>query len=269
MIKERFANLEIIYDEKYIEEKDMVINNYEPILCLINDLWGFKLENEVRIYIVKSELKFFFHSYPLINKILLFSILFPIWYSRERNTWKTWAGINNNKSKIPSMYLKPIEAYKNNNTVIGKSIYRKNSDDKEKFKNIFCQLLVKLSYKSSLPVWIDAGISMVTNYYYNKQKVRNDSIELFNKDIKYKEIVITDYHINNIDAIVYNYVKGYWTVRYLEENHPGFLKEIFRKSESEKIVKQIAKKMDLNIDNSVSFWEELDNLLYKYFKNSL
>src|SRR5690554_2708181 len=125
MIKERFANLEIIYDEKYLEEKDLVINNYEPILCLINDLWGFKLENEVRIYIVKSELKYFFHSYPLVNKILLFSMLFPIWYPKERNHWKTWTGTNNVKSKIPSMYLKPIELYKTINPIIGNSIYRK------------------------------------------------------------------------------------------------------------------------------------------------
>ena|SRR5690554_2530225 len=111
---------------------------------------------------------------------------------------------------------------------------------------------------------------MVTNYYYvGKQMVKNQTIEIFNKDIKYEEISLTDININNKDAIVYNYVKGYWTVRYLEENYPGFLKEIFRKFESEKIVKQIAKKLDLNIDNRVSFWEELDNLLYDYFKNSL
>lgn len=66
--------------------------------------------------------------------------------------------------------------------------------------------------------------------------------------------------------LAYNYVKGYWTVRYLEENYPGFLKETFKEYKGEEIVEQIRLKLGLNHE---SFWEKLDELLYESYKHLL
>ena len=67
-------------------------------------------------------------------------------------------------------------------------------------------------------------------------------------------------------CIAYNSAKGYWTVRYLEENYPGFLKKIFKKYKGEEIVERIRLKLGLSEED---FWEQLDELLYENYKHLL
>jgi len=51
------------------------------------------------------------------------------------------------------------------------------------------------------------------------------------------------------EAIAYHGMRGYWLVRYLEENHPGFLKRMFSLHRDPKMIEQ-EMMVELGISNS-------------------
>ena len=115
------------------------------------------------------------------------------------------------------------------------------------------------SDESKLPRWLGSGISSFTSeIFFSRNVVSKDTIEFLCLQNKNKDL-------NNYNT-VYPHVLGYWTVRYLEENYPGFLKKIFKRYKGEEIVDQIRLQLGLSQEN---FWDQLDELLYENYKHLL
>lgn len=267
MKKKQLEQLKIIYENKYSVEKNIIENNYHNIFDLIFILWDFKSPTNIEIYITKSDFKFALMTHSILQKLFLITLLLPYWILIERKKRKKWRAVSHFQKKYPIILLKPIEIYGRLDNSIGKLIYidGKMYKKKDRFLITLCDQLVNACIPSKIPLWINEGVSSLTvENLIKKQIYKNASIQLLKND--YKIINVHEFSKVSDNCIAYNYAKGYWTVRYLEENYPGFLKETFKEYRGEEIVDQIRLKLGLNHEK---FWEQLDELLYENYKHLL
>lgn len=268
MKKEKIKELNIFFQNEYTLEKNIIENNYDDILNLIFELWEFNRPAKIDIYIMKSDFKFAIMTHSIVQKLLLITFYLPFWILFERETRKKWQAVSHFQRKYPIILLKPIEAYDRLDKSIGKHIYidGKIYKKKDQFLITLCDQLVNICIPPKVPIWINEGISTFTvENFIKKPKYKNESILLLKNDCK---MIKNVHELSKVSdtCIAYNYAKGYWTVRYLEENYPGFLKETFMKYEGEEIVERIRLKLGLSEED---FWEQLDELLYENYKHLL
>jgi hypothetical protein len=267
MIKDDLKDIFIIYNKNYCREAEIVKKEYKNIFSLIEKLWGLKKSSKYGVYILDSFMKYIFSYFPVKERLMLLLTL-PFWYFKIRRKWKKWMGVSNTNHVVKKILVKPIISYSKLDYGFSELLFYNENDPEIKFKSVLCQeLLYLFSSYLNIPSWLNYGISLVTiNKYIGKKIIRTDTINIL------REYHIKEKNINNIrdiddKKIAYNYAKGYWTVRYLEKNYPGFLKESFKKKDLD-IEKEIAEKIGISTDKE-SFWSELDEFLYNYFKDKL
>lgn len=258
MIKEKINGAEIIFEEKYLDEKKIVKENYIKLSKIINDLWGFNKPENIKIFITDSDIKYSFYAYSFFQNFIIL-ILFPFWYIKTRNSFKT-IGVIDINAKYPSILIKSMKFMGSIESNVSGTIYKEFNNIELKYKYGYLSLLIRIrSDESKLPRWLGSGISSFTSeIFFSRNVVSKDTIEFLCLQNKNKDL-------NNYNT-VYPHVLGYWTVRYLEENYPGFLKETFMKYEGEEIVERIRLKLGLSEED---FWEQLDELLYENYKHLL
>ena len=152
---------------------------------------------------------------------------------------------------------------KNVNPELGKMIFKKGTNLKHFFVMSFGRLVSTLLAKFiEIPKWVRLGISSVSiDKFFGYQTVKKKTIAmLINENKPYN---VNSINVESNNEFAYYYSKGYWTVRYLEEEYPGFLKEVINNYEGEQIENQIIKKLNLDKEK---YWEQLDELLYKSYK---
>ncbi len=249
--REKINGVEIIFEKKYKEEEEIVKNNYKHISDLINNLWGLNKPENINIFITNSYIKYSIYAYSLIQKIILLIIL-PYWLIQIKRTSKDIGAIGFN-AKVPSILIKSLPVLELFESNIGKLIYKKIKNNHERYKHGYIGLLIGIRiYELKCPKWLGSGIGSITSEkYLSKDIVKKETINMLNNNQEEKDL-------NNLDT-PYPHVIGYWTVRYLEENYPGFLKETFKEYKGEEIVKAIGKKLGLNTYDK-------DELLYNHYK---
>lgn len=256
--REKINGVEIIFEKKYQEEKIIIKENYNRLSNLLNDLWGLNKPENINIFITNSYIKYSIYAYSLIQKIILLIIL-PYWLIQIKRTSKDIGAIGFN-AKVPSILIKSLPVLELIESNIGKLIYKKIKNNHERYKHGYIGLLIGIRiYELKCPKWLGSGIgSMTSEKFLSRDIVKKETINMLAPGYRDKDL-------NNLDN-AYPHVIGYWTVRYLEENYPGFLKETFKKHKGEEIVGQISKKLGLNTDDKEELWTQLDELLYDHYR---
>ena len=105
---------------------------------------------------------------------------------------------------------------------------------------------------------------LTVDKYFDKPTVRNESLELLQQSFhKASPGGSEQLDIEDQDATVYQYVRGYWLTRFLEETQPGLLKDLLsqgfdQKGLEGKIVVACRK-------SPAAFWDEIDGLILSHF----
>ncbi|WP_432663723.1 hypothetical protein R9X47_24450 [Wukongibacter baidiensis] len=261
MEKKKLDNLSLTYDFKYRDSAEIVNDIYKNVEDLIYETWGLNVPSKYKIFVVDSYTYFVFAAAPWYLKIA-FGLVFPLWYFSARKVWKFAGGITLLKVKYSPIVIKPMELLTKADTSIGDKIFIRDKDLRKKLQHIICHEIVHVfSSKLKLPMWLNEGIAMVTvDKLLGEQTVRNDTTQMFS-DNQYKKLTYKKLSKADKNTIAYNYVYGYWAVMYLEKEHPGFLKELFKKGKVD-FEKEIAKK--LGIDKK-KLWNEFRDLMLNYF----
>ena len=269
MREEKLSNeLTIIYDEKkYSKEVELIKKKYISIIKDISNLWGLNQDTKVKIYISKSTLKIIFLTLPLYKKIIL-GLVFPFWYINIRMRLLSWGSMTNTNKDGANILIKPIEVYDTITYGVGKNIFIKNKDKEMAFNKTFFNCMVVIYISSlKLSIWLEQGIAIYTvGNCIGERIVKEETINMLNEN-NYKKIYGNIIDVDD-KTVEYNYVKGYWTIKYLEENYPGFLKETFKKNKVNH-ESEIMNKIGLNTKSEEEFWIKLDDKLYDYFKNKI
>src|SRR5690554_6457560 len=87
MVRERLKNIEIVYNRRYLKEKNIIKKNIEKINIILYELWRLGSCEEIKLYILNSNIKFLICIYPFLQKLIFF-LLFPIVYFKNRDVFK-------------------------------------------------------------------------------------------------------------------------------------------------------------------------------------
>jgi len=175
-----------------------------------------------------------------------------------------------NKKDEYFVLFKPINPKKKTQSPIGEKVFHNYDSSLFIFKINTCHLIANaLIAPLMLPYWLENGlIIFCSDKILDNKSVKNESLT-FLKNEDYGEMSQYSFLNTNRGEFVYNYVKGYWTVRYLEEEYPGFLKETFKTYKGEDVVRMIVEKLGLDTTDDEKMWIQLDELLYNHYKHLL
>jgi len=140
-------------------------------------------------------------------------------------------------------------------------------DMKVNVQHVTCHELVHAcSAHLRLPMWLNEGIATVTvDRFLGRQTIREETLELMRGFLpKAAPPTYRELSRMGMEAIAHHGMRGYWLVRYLEEQHPGFLRRMFSLRRDPKAIEQ-EMIIELRMEPG-RFWSEIDGVVVNHFE---
>ncbi len=268
MSTKKIGNIRILFDGKETRTADLIAECCEATFKLAAGQWGLSPPNDCRIYVMTSWLGFLFNSAPPKWKLSLLPT-WPLWMPRIRRTWPYSAAWTQRYGKRIAIGIKPPRLLERSDKRIGSLLYIEESDFDRKIKNVTChELIHACSAHLVLPMWLNEGIALYgAEEYAGTPMIRPETLTLIREYTpKAEPPSYSRLSRMRIDRIAYHDSRGYWIVRYLEENHPGLVKSLLTHHRYESEIEDIIS-AQLGIEQS-DFWQKIDDILTGYFLNS-
>ncbi len=266
MNRRKIGTLTINFETAHQETADLISETCTEALALIQGKWGWDVPPNCQIYVMTSWAGFFFHSAPWAWKVLL-ALFIPLWAPRARRSWPISAAWTQRYGKHLAIGVKPPNLLEKPDPSLSRPIFVEETDNKTILRHVTCHELVHAcSSHLRLPVWLNEGIAAVTvDQFIGKPTILDETLNLVEIILpkapppSYREFVQTRGEIFG-----YHTVRGYWIVKMLEEEHPGFLRAMLPKnSEPNEIEKEIAALLQINPDQ---FWQRIDGTVVTHHK---
>lgn len=262
----KYNNLELYYSKNHLAEVNLIKKYHDEVEEKISSLWKLEKPKNVKIYFINSSIEYIRYSfgyYSFLGK--LFLIILPCIFLNFIRIWKEAAGVFVNINSNYFIFLKKYDENRSSN--IGKYIFhRKYINIEEYLKSIYSHELTHVfSEKLKLPQWLNEGLALYSSEIVLDNKIINGkSLELM--DEEKTKVNISNLNLKSEITRAYKYIKGYWTIKYLNEIYPGFLEKTFKEYKGKEVVNQIAKKLGIDRKRK-KFNKELDGKVYEYFRN--
>ncbi|MFC2070277.1 hypothetical protein ACFLTB_03800 [Chloroflexota bacterium] len=261
------GNIKLVYSGKETETADLIADTCEKAIQLAEENWGLRPPEDCRIYVMTSWFGFVFQSAPWRWRLLLAPTI-PLWYARIHRTWKYSAAWTQNYSGRIAIGVKPARLLEQSDRSIGVRMFVEEKDSNLNVQHVTCHELVHAcSAHLRLPMWLNEGIATVTtDRFLGRPTIKEDTLK-FMKDYLPKAAPPTYRKLSRMsgEAIAYHGSRGYWLVRYLEKERPGFLKGMLAiRKDSNTIERNIAEELGIAPE---SFWNEIDDIVADYFMN--
>jgi hypothetical protein len=238
-------------------------------LHLIHEDWGLDKPQDCRIYIMSSWFDFVFRSAPWLWKILL-AITFPLWFFRARRTWPYAGAWTQRFGKRVVIGIKPPRVLELSDKSFGLQMYVPETDPGIKIQQFTChELTHACAAHLKLPAWLNEGIAMLTvDRYRGKATIRTDTLDSLRRPPplerppNYAQLTRM-----KADVVLYYTLLGYWLVRYLEEEYPGFLKSLFSsKLDSGSLEREVTRKLKIDLPDN---WSKISDLITGFYGKHL
>ena len=213
-----------------------------------------------------SWLHFMLHSAPWPWRVLIGASL-PLWVFRVRGLWRYAGGWTQRYGKRHAVGIKPPRLLQRSDRSIGASIFIQEDDLDQKVQFVTChELTHAFTSRLKLPSWLNEGLAMVTvDRFFETPTVRQETIETLERSSPTegpREQRKLD--LNDKDAIVYLYVRGYWITRYFEETQPGLLNSLLRQRLGHAALEtKVAATMGMTREE---FWSSIDRAVASFFQ---
>lgn len=255
----------LYFDASEQAAADLFAEACKRSIPLIQEQWGFPLPRECRVYVMTSRLHFIFHSAPWSAKIA-YAISLPVWYFRTYRQWQYIGGWTLRYRQRPSVGVKPPALFELADKSIGQRVYVREPDIHKRVQATLCHELVHaFSAHLQLPLWLNEGIAMLTtDRFAGSPTVRIDTLDTLAKyPHKSKSANYVNLASMDADRIVYNYVRGYWLTRYLEEAHPGTVRSLLA-------IRRSARNIEEWVSDTLKLprkklWVEIDPLIAAHY----
>lgn len=248
------------------ETADLISGACGKALQLAQEKWGLEPPEDCRIYVMTSWLGFVFQSAPWPWRVLLGATM-PFWCFRARTTWPYSAAWTQRYGKRVAIGVKPPHLLEQSDRGIGVRMFVEEKDMKVNVQHITCHELVHAcSAHLRLPTWLNEGIATLTvDDFLGRPTIRQETLE-FVRNFSPKAAPPTYRELSRKDgeAIAYHGMRGYWLVRYLEEEHPGFLRRMLSLPRRSKTIgREMARELEMEPD---SLWNEIDDVVVSHFE---
>jgi hypothetical protein len=260
------GNITLVFDPSEQETADLIASACERAIQLADEMWGLGSPLDCRIYVMTSWLGFVFQSAPWHWRLLLGATI-PLWSFRARRTWPYSAAWTQRYGKRVAIGVKPPRLLEQSDRSIGVRMFVEEKDMALNVQHVTCHELVHAcSAHLRLPPWLNEGIATVTtDRYQGRPTIRRETLDLV-RDYAPKGPSLSYRALSRMqgEAIAYYGVRGYWLVRYLEEQRPGFLKRAFSlRQDPATIERETARELGMQPE---SFWREVDGVLVNHFR---
>jgi len=260
------GGITVVFDSNEQDTAELISDATAKALRLIQESWGLKSPADCRIYVMTSWWGFIFQSAPWPWRILL-ALALPFWCFRARRTWPYSAAWTQRYGRRVAIGIKPPRLLESSDKSIGVHMYVEEKDTNTKVRHVTChELTHACSAHLKLPAWLNEGIAQVTvECFLEKSTIRTDTLELV-RSFTPKGRPPTYRELSRMGGqmLAYHAVRGYWLVRFLEDQCPGLLKrKLISYRESRKIEDALAVEMELEPD---SLWSQIDDRLVAHFQ---
>jgi hypothetical protein len=259
-------NVTLVFDPGEQDTADLIGGACAKAIRLAQESWGLEPPEDCRIYVMTSWWGFVFQSAPWPWRILLGATV-PFWCFRARRTWPYSAAWTQRYGRRVAIGVKPPRLLEQSDRRIGVRMFVEERDMKVNVQHVTCHELVHAcAAHLRLPMWLNEGIATVTvDRFLERPTIRQETLE-FMRGFLPKAPPPTYRELSRMggEAIAYHGMRGYWLVRYLEEERPGFLRRMFSlRRDSKTIEREVA--MELGMEPG-SFWSEIDEVVVGHFE---
>ena len=260
------GNVTLVFDPGEQDTADLIGGACEKAIQLAQENWGLGPSEDCRIYVMTSWLGFVFQSAPWPWRILLGATM-PFWCFRARRTWPYSAAWTQRYGRRVAIGVKPPRLLAQSDRSIGVRMFVEEKDMKVNVQHVTCHELVHAcAAHLRLPMWLNEGIATVTvDRFLGRPTIRRETLE-FMRGFVPKTAPPTYRKLSRMggEAIAYHGMRGYWLVRYLEEERPGFLRRMFSLGRNAKTIeREMAIELGMEPEG---FWSEIDEVAVGHFE---
>lgn len=256
----------LVYDHGDQDTADLIGGVCEKAIQLAQENWGLEPPQDCRIYVMTSWLGFVFQSAPWSWRILLGATM-PLWGFRARRTWSYSAAWTQRYGGRVAIGVKPSRLLAQSDRSIGVRMFVEEKDVNVNVQHVTCHELVHAcSAHLRLPMWLNEGIATVTvDRFLGRPTIKQETLEFMRGFVpKAKPPTYRELSRMKGEAIAYHGMRGYWLVRYLEEERPGFLRRVFSlRQDARAIKREMATELGMEPE---SFWSEIDGVIVAHFE---
>ena len=255
----------LVFDAREQEAADLIGDAAARSVRLIQKCWGLEAPKTCRVYVMTSWLHFIFHSASWPMRVLYAATL-PFWYTKTKKLWPSIAGCTQTYQRRPAIGVKPPRLLDTADRAIGQKIYIQEDDTSRKVQGVVChEMAHAFSAHLKLPLWLNEGIAMVTvDRFFERPTVKPETIgmlqagSLGRKPAEYRHLFRM-----KADETAYQYVRGYWLTRYLEDRCPDLMRSLLsHRRRVRSLEQQIA--TELGIQPSL-LWREINAVVVNHF----
>jgi hypothetical protein len=254
------------YEAEERETAELVYQACDKSVQLIRERWSLDTPEDCRLYVMTSWLRFIFQSAPWHWRIILAATV-PLWYLRIKRLWMYAGGWTQRFGNRRVIGIKPARLVEIADRSIGERIFVKESDMREKLKQITChELTHAFTAHLKLPMWLNEGLAMIAvDKFSKRQTVKEETIQLLegasfdSSPGRYQKL-----SVQRQDEMVYHSVRGYWLSRYIEDTRPGLIKNILSKRYSQIALEgEVAAAYGMDLEE---FWRKIDGVMVSHFR---
>lgn len=220
------AGIRVAHDPNEADTSAVIGAACAQALQVIDASWGLPAPADCRVVVMTTWWGFVFESAPWSWRLLLVAL--PLWALRARRTWPISAAWTLRYGRRVVIGIKPPRLWAQSDPTFSLGIFVEESDTPTQVRHLVChELTHACSAHLKLPAWLNEGLAAVTvDRFLGKQTIRSDSRALV-RDYQPKARPPGYRELSRLPgpAMAYHVVRGYWLVRYLEEVHPGFLRQ--------------------------------------------
>jgi hypothetical protein len=259
------SGLTLYFDAEDREAAELIGRACEKSVGVIHEQWGLETPEDCRVYVMRSLPHFVFHSAPWPWRVLL-GITFPLWYPRQRRIWPYAGGYEQRYGRRLAVGVKPPRLMQEADGSVGARVFVQTTSIDEKVERTTCHELAHAFVGHlNLPAWLKEGHAMVTvDRYMGKPTVKHETLETLEMlealagNPGYRKVSMQDQ-----DAAVYLYTRGYWITRYLEDRQPELLRSLLGQRQSQ-ITLETKVAAALGMERE-AFWREIDGMVIDHF----
>jgi DNA-binding phage protein len=266
MKNETVAGLRLFYDVKQQEAAQIIGMACERSVELLHQQWGLATPEDCRVYVMTSWLRFLFHSAPWPWKAYL-ALTLPLVARRASRIWPYAGGWSLQFGRRRVVGVKPLRLIQIANRRLGEQIFTQDRDLSETVQTVTCHELVHaFTFHLKLPTWLSEGLAtLAMEHYLDRRIVRKDTLEKLSSPSPADNGGRTKkLRVGDPQALISQYVRGYWLTRYIEETRPELLRDLLSKPHRQKdLAEKVASTIGIDRED---FWKSIDEKLQSHFR---
>jgi hypothetical protein len=267
MERQPIAGLTLYSDPRERDTADLIATASRKTLLILQEHWGFAPPDDCRVYVMTSWLRFMFHSAPWSWRIVM-AVTLPFWSRRAREMWPLAGGFHQAYGRRRAIGVKPPRLIRRADGALGEQIFvpEENADLERKVQYITChELTHACAAHLKPPMWLNEGLAMVTvDLYAGSQTVRQETLDLLARTALPGEPAgYRDVSADDTSALLYHAVRGYWLVRYLQDQRPDVLAQLLAsRHDNQEITALLATGVGVK---EADFWQAIDGIVADHF----